>query len=217
MYFNFRFLLLVLIALAVGIYLQIASIKSPVGTVANPPDIEGFFWPDQKRLAEFEMVDTNNQPFGIADLSSKWSFVFFGYTHCPDICPITMHTMRKVRDKIYSYQEINMKNFNILFVSVDSERDTPEHLGKYISFFGDNFSAVTGNKKQVDSLTGQLGVPYSIDKHEPEDTDYLVGHSGAIFLISPDGYLASIYQPPHGVEEITSRFMDILRFHKNQS
>ena len=80
---------------------------------------------------------------------------------------------------------------------------TPIHEG---------FEGATGNKSQVDSLTGHLGVPYSIDLHDPGDTEYLVGHSGAVYLISPEATLAAIYQPPHTAQMLTERLEQIKSF-----
>ncbi len=215
---TYRTILLGLMALLVGVYIQLFGFNPPIRqSVPDNPGIEGFFWPEQKSLFDFEMIGTDNRTFGLKDLGAAWHFVFFGYTHCPDICPITMHTLRLARDEMSHSREVDMNRVNFLFVSVDGERDTPEHLDRYIRFFGDNFTALTGNKAQVDSLTTQIGVPYSIDEHEPGASDYLVAHSGAIFLISPEGKLASIFRPPHAPQDITERFRLILDFHASQA
>ncbi|MCY4050292.1 MAG: SCO family protein [Gammaproteobacteria bacterium] len=217
MFINFRLIALGAAALAAGIYLQLFGFNLPVRYADKAPEIENFFWPDQKALSEFQMVSTDGSPFGIENLDSKWNFVFFGYTHCPDICPITMNLLRESRDLLQEKISIDTDSFNFLFVSVDGERDTPEHLRRYIEYYGNNFIAATGNKDQVDSLTGQLGVPYSIDEHKPGDRNYLVAHSGSIFLISPDNKLASIYHPPHDREKLVSRFLEILEFYSKAS
>lgn len=217
MFFNFRLILLGCVALLAGIYLQMFGFNLPIRPAERPPDIEDFYWPKQKALSGFEMVGTDGQPFGIENLDSRWSFVFFGYTHCPDICPITMNTLRQVRDGIKADGGVDMDSVNFVFVSVDGKRDTPEHLNRYIRHYGDRFMAATGNKNQVDSLTGQIGVPYSIDEHEPGDTDYLVAHSGSVFLISPGNTLASIYRPPQNAADMVSRFMRILEFYEKRS
>ncbi|MYB35288.1 MAG: SCO family protein [Gammaproteobacteria bacterium] len=217
MFINFRLIILGVAALAAGIYLQLFGFNLPVRYVQEVPEIDNFFWPDQKALSEFQMVSTDGSPFGIENLDSKWNFVFFGYTHCPDICPITMNLLRESRDLLQEDSSVDTDSINFLFVSVDGERDTPEHLSRYIQYYGDNFIAATGNKDQVDSLTRQLGVPYSIDEHEPGDQHYLVAHSGSIFLISPDSTLASIYHHPHDSEHLVSRFIEILEFYSEAS
>ncbi len=217
MFVNFRLIILGVAALAAGIYLQLFGFNLPVRYVQEVPEIDNFFWPDQKALSEFQMVSTDGSPFGIENLDAKWNFVFFGYTHCPDICPITMNLLRESRDLLQKENSVDTDSINFLFVSVDGERDTPEHLDRYIQYYGDSFIAATGNKDQVDSLTRQLGVPYSIDEHEPGDRNYLVAHSGSIFLISPDSTLASIYHPPHDSENLVLRFLEILEFYSEAS
>ena len=217
MFFSLRLILLGVLALAAGIYLQLFGFNLPIRYVQQSPEIENFFWPEQKALTDFQMVGTDGNPFGIENLGSKWNFVFFGYTHCPDICPVTMNLLRQSRDLLKQGNMVDADSVNFLFVSVDGERDTPEHLSRYIKYYGDNFMAATGGTDQVDSLTGQLGVPYAIDEHEPGDKNYLVAHSGSIYLISPQNTLASIYHPPHDSENLVSRFIEILKFYTDAS
>lgn len=217
MFINSRLIFLGIAALASGIYLQLFGLNLPVRYVQEPPDIENFFWPDQKALTDFQMVGADGRPFGIENLDSKWNFVFFGYTHCPDICPITMNILRQSRDLLKERNMLDADSVHFLFVSVDGARDTPEHLGRYVEYYGEHFTAATGDKTQVDSLTRQLGVPYAIDEHQPGDTEYLVAHSGSIFLISPQNTLVSIYHPPHDSEDLVSRFIEILAFYSKAS
>jgi len=215
MRFNFRILLAGVGALAIGLYLQLFGFNPPLVKVepaASP--IEGFFWPDQLQLHPFGLVDHENRKFDQPRLSGQWSFVFFGYTHCPDICPITMNLLRQAREKLLRDAGPDMDPIDIVFVSVDGERDTPDRLRDYIGFFGEGFTAASGTKAQIESLTTQLGVAWSIDEHE-EGQDYLVGHSGAVFLISPQATIASIWQPPHKADEIADRFMQIQDFLRN--
>ena len=94
-----------------------------------------------------------------------------------------------------------------------------------LNSFGEGFIAASGTKPQIESLTTQFGVPWTLDKHaegqdhdkHAEGQDYLVSHSGAIFLISPEATLASIYQPPHDADEIAGRFMQIQKFLRNSN
>ncbi len=217
MRFNLRILLIGISALLIGLYFQLFGLNPPVikSQPASSP-IEGFFWPDQMQLRQFDLIGHDNQKFDVRRFSNHWSFVFFGYTHCPDICPITMYTLRQVRKKLHQDANPDFDQIAFVFISVDGERDTPDHLRDYIEFFGEGFIAASGTKAQIESLTTQLGVPWSIDKHA-EGQDYLVSHSGAIFLISPEATLASIYQPPHDADEIADRFMQIQKFLRNNN
>ena len=202
----------------IGLYLQLFGFNPPLVKVepATSP-FEWFFWPDQLQLHQFGLVDHENRKFDQRRFSDHWSFVFFGYTHCPDICPITMNTLRQVREKLLRDTGPDTDQIAFVFVSVDGERDTPDRLRDYIEFFGEGFTAASGTKAQIESLTTQLGVPWSIDEHAEGQQDYLVGHSGAIFLISPEATVASIYQPPHEADEIADRFTQIQKFLRNNN
>jgi protein SCO1/2 len=215
---NFKVLILGLIALLFGTYLQIFGLNLPGNNLTQQdPQIDGFFWPNQKQLGDFELVGTQDQKFNLDKLKGSWSFVFFGYTHCPDICPITMNTLRQVRDSLANGSESASSSPQFVFVSVDGERDTPEVMNSYVSYFGEGFIGASGNKTQVDTLTGQLGVPYSIDEHQPGDKNYLVGHSGSVFLISPDANLAAILHAPQDAADVADRFSQILKFSNGKS
>ncbi len=216
MRFNFTILLAGVGALLIGLYLQLFGFNPPLVKVeptASP--VKGFFWPDQLQLHPFDLVDHENRKFDQTRLSDHWSFVFFGYTHCPDICPITMNVLRQVRGKLLRDTGPDLDQVAFVFVSVDGERDTPDQLRDYIGFFGEGFTAASGTKAQIESLTTQLGVPWSIDEHAEDQQDYLVGHGGAVFLISPQATVASIWQPPHTADEIAGRFMQIQEFLRN--
>ncbi|NKB64726.1 MAG: SCO family protein [Gammaproteobacteria bacterium] len=199
-------------ALVAGINLSFFGFQLPISKQIDATEIESFFWPKQKKLTGFEMVNQYNEPFTLPNLTDKWSFLFFGYTHCPDICPITMQTLRQTRSIILENTPSLEAHTQFIFVSVDPERDTPEHMKIYLGFFGDAFLGATGNKQQIESLTTQLGIPYSIAPHEPGDKNYLVEHSGSILLISPQGMLASIYQPPLDPKAMADRFDQIIQF-----
>ena len=203
-------------ALFLGLYLQLFGFNLPVVQTVKEPKISNFFWPEQKTLSEFEMVSHQNKPFKLSDMSGQWNLLFFGYTHCPDICPITMSTMKQTQQHLEQNKSAISNQIKYVFISVDGERDTPAHLNQYIGYFGDSFTGATGNKSQVDSLATQLGIPYAIAPHEPGES-YLVSHTGSLFLISPEGKLASIFQMPFTAEEISERLQNIHSFMEKQS
>ncbi len=211
----FPAILICVFALLAGVYIQLFGFNLPIKNIdTENTHIEGFFWPEQKSLMDFDLVDQDQEKFDLARLTGQWNLMFFGYTHCPDICPTTMTLLQQVIQSLDQAQAltIEVQIPKVIFVSVDGERDTPFHLKTYINFFSKEFIGLSGSKEQVDSLTGQLGVPYSIEDHDPGAMDYLVGHSGAIFLISPQGNLASIFQPPYTQEEIITRLNNIFEF-----
>jgi len=125
-----------------------------------------------------------------------WTMAFFGYTYCPDICPAALanmaQTMTVVREKNPEFADTQ-----ILFVSVDPQRDTPDRLKEYVEYFDPAFVGTTGEKTDIDELTSALGALYTIVGETEDNNNYLVDHSSQIVLIDPKGGLRAIITPPH--------------------
>ena len=154
----------------------------------------------------FEMIDGGGEPFTEQDLSRRWSILFFGFTFCPDICPRTLRLLSDVDDRLADLPEQGRPQ--VVFVSVDPRRDTPERLDSYVSHFNPAFVGITSSQSSIDDFTGGLGVAYTIVPGENED-DYTVAHSAALFLVNPRGELAAIFSAPHDAELIAADFRSI--------
>ncbi len=174
--------------------------------------IQGLFWPNPRQIGEFETVDHNQSSFGLSQLKGKWSFVFFGYTHCPDICPITLSMMASI------YPELNgtVDNVQVLFVSVDPARDSTDKLAEYVNYFDPDFIGLGGTENQVNSMTRQLGVAYFLNK-EDDTENYLVDHSASLYLISPEAQMVGKLSPPLRADGIKKQFYQIKEFIDAQS
>ncbi len=170
------------------------------------PAIPGLLWPEPKPLAPFTAVDHDNNPFSLNELRGKWSFLFFGFTHCPDICPVTLAVLDKVHKQLDRARAVQT-----VFVSVDPERDTPARLQQYLTSFNPEFIGLGGSVEQIANLTGQIGLPYFLDKTESEE-NYLVDHGASLFLVDPQGRLVAIFSTPHDNRSITDRFNRIRQF-----
>ncbi len=152
-----------------------------------------------RELPNFSMTNHLGSEFSNKDLNNKWSFIFFGFTHCPDVCPITLSVLDQASSKL----EENIKSQTIL-ISVDPKRDTPEKLKEYVSHFNHDMIGLTGSNEQLKSLTQSLGAIYSIPNDE--DENYLVDHSAHIFVIAPDGKLTALFSTPHDANVIADDF-----------
>ena len=170
------------------------------------PGISGMLWPEPKTLGSFSVIDHENNPFTPADLRGKWSLLFFGFTHCPDICPVTLAVMDKTHGRLDRTRDVQF-----VFVTVDPERDTPERLKQYITSFNPEFIGLGGSAQQVAGLTGQVGLPYFRDKTETGD-DYLIDHGASLFMVDPLGRLVGIFSAPHETLDVTDRFNRIREF-----
>ena len=208
---NWKFATAALLALIAGLWVSFSQF-GPGRAGGQPPDIQGFFWPDQKTLEPFSMQSHRGTPFTLEDLQDNWTLLFFGYTYCPDICPVTMSLLREATGLYKETAPGSLGDLSVAFVSVDGERDTPEHLAGYIRFYDEGWLAASGSRAEVDSLTTQIGIPYEIEAHEPGAMDYLVAHPGSLYLISPDSRLAAIFHPPFDARELSEQLLQIRQF-----
>jgi protein SCO1/2 len=147
--------------------------------------------PPHGEIAAFELRDQNNQVFDLARLRGKWSLLFFGYTHCPDICPLTLGTLKQVHQLLGE----DNKDLQYVFVTVDPERDTPEIMRSYVGYFHPDFLGVSGPHSELDKLTKALGVYYHLGKVSSAG-NYEVDHSAAVFLVDPQARLRGLFSAP---------------------
>ena len=158
-----------------------------------------------KPLKEFSLVDQHNNPFDLARLKGRWSFLFFGFTHCPDICPSTLASLSKLREQLT--KGVNgSKNVQFVFISVDPKRDTAVTLKQYTSYFDPSIIGVTGTEVELRNLTQQLGAQFEVEASQ-DSNNYQVYHTSAIFLINPQGQYAALLTPPFDTSTISRRFI----------
>ncbi len=173
-----------------------------------PPELQGVLRPEPRALEPFTLVDQNNQPFNLQRFQDKWSFIFFGYTYCPDICPMTLTVLSSVMKELKDDSETKPSNTQIIFISVDPERDRPEVLARYVRFFYEDSLGVTGTKKEIDNLSKQFGAGY-IKEPETAPGEYLVSHTSSIFLVDPQTRLVASFSPPHQPATIVELYQKI--------
>jgi protein SCO1/2 len=150
-----------------------------------------FFWmtsqtPQQNAGASlggpFELVDHHGQPFTHEDLKGKYTLLYFGYTYCPDVCPTELQTIAEALGMLGDMA----RDFRVVMVSVDPERDTPEVLKEYMSNFGDNFLGLTGTPEQIRKMARNWRTFYRKAEEKGPD-DYLMDHSAIVFLLDKQG------------------------------
>lgn len=170
---------------------------------------------DQPRpLPQFNLIDGAGDTFDKQDLQGRWSFLFFGYTHCPDVCPTTLATMNEALRAIKV--SAGTPNPQVVFVSVDPQRDTPAKLKRYVDYFNPTFVGATGEPAALNKLTRALGIVHAKLPGERIGENYLVDHSASILLINPQGELAALFSAPHRAKAIAGDF-ERLRAYEAQS
>ena len=165
---------------------------------AEPPTLQAStaLFGQERALPDFALTDHTGGTYTRRHLTHDWTLLFFGYTHCPDICPITLATMSASLSAIAA---LGGEAPRVVFVSVDPERDAPRSLRAYVNTFRDDFLGVTGPHEELRKLTRALGVVYARDGDDPE---YLVEHSAALLLVNPKGELQAVFGPPHEPDAI---------------
>lgn len=162
---------------------------------------------DFKHIDSFSLLDKNAAPIDESIFDDRWSIVFFGYTHCPDVCPITLQVMKNV---VAELQQLGEPEPQIVFVSVDPVRDTSEVLKKYIGYFDDNFVGITGDQNNMHDFTRSLGIVASFTANDEDPENYIVDHTASLLLIDPQRRVRAKVTPPHEVESIVSDYLTII-------
>jgi protein SCO1 len=195
------------LALAVGAWL--ASSLLPRMGAPEPDDlVTATYLAGGKPVVQFSLIDHHGQTFDNSRLHGQWTFVFFGFTHCPDICPMTLAVLDEVERRIDAE---GLGPVQSVFVSVDPQRDTPERLAEYVPYFNPGFIGVTGAEEEPKKFTRDLGILYV--RHEPEENgSYMVDHSSSLLLFSPDGELAALFRAPHQPDPVHADFVRIRQF-----
>jgi protein SCO1/2 len=166
--------------------------------------------PEPRELPAFHLADQQGAPFGPERLAGKWSLLFFGFTHCPDICPTTLFDLKQVSEGLRAAVAAADDRFQVVFVSVDPERDGPERLREYVAYFDPSFIAVTGPHEELRPLTRQAGIAYRIEDHEAGAEQYGVDHSASLLLTSPDGRVYGVFPAPHDPAAMQSDLLTLL-------
>ncbi|MCK5878011.1 MAG: SCO family protein [Candidatus Marithrix sp.] len=167
-----------------------------------PDELIGILRPEARSLQDFNLMTQNQSKFNLESFKDKWTLLFFGYTFCPDICPTTLAVLQKV----YANLEPDvLANTQVVFISVDPERDTLEGLAKYIAYFGKDFIGATGEVVEIDKLVSQTGAGYIKDS-AVDNENYQISHTSTIFLINPKMQLHAGFAQPHIPETIVRQY-----------
>jgi protein SCO1/2 len=180
----------VLIGVAAGlVVLRPATVELQSGTLLKSP----------RPVADFSLVADSGKPFTKADLAGRWSLIYVGYTHCPDLCPTTLAQLKAVEKGLGA----DAAKLHFIFLSIDPERDTPASLAQYTHYFSPDFGAVTGPNAELDKLGTSLGFVYQkVPGETPQN--YLMDHSSALILVDPQARLAGYLTPPFKTESLVA-------------
>ncbi len=157
-------------------------------------------------LQAFTLTDTENQPFSLSDLKGKMALILFGYTHCPDVCPLTMLGYKKIKDSLGDQAD----QINFVFISIDGERDTPDVMKAYLDKFDPAFIGLTGDEATLKRMGGDYELYFAKQADPSGSTEnYLMDHNSSTYLVDQDGKLVALYvygtEPGVIAEDIRAR------------
>lgn len=189
-------LLLVLLAtLAVFWFGQPASFRGTAYAEPFPP------------APSFELTRANGQPFRLSDQRGRIILLFFGYTSCPDVCPATMGEMKQVVDALDDKGE----SVQVVFISVDPDRDTSEKMQAYADHFNKNFIGLSGSMDELQKIWDAYGIYRAATQTDASAMGYIVDHTARVMLIDADGNLRLSYGFQTPVEDIVHDIKILLR------
>ena len=190
--------IIVLIAIATSLGLWLGS-RPP-----SAPDAVSYAaiskYPQARSLSAFSLDGADGKAVDSARLRGRHQLVFFGFTHCPDVCPTVLALMRDIEKQLPAAGLADRVGF--VFVSVDPERDDLKTLGTYANYFSPNILAATADHARLGALTRELGVMYV--REQTDSPDYNVDHSAAIFVLDPEGRLSGRFAAPLDVAKIVT-------------
>ena len=144
-------------------------------------------------VPDFELMSTTGESFHLSDAAGRLTLVYFGYTFCPDVCPLTMADVKQALAEMDHPEQVN-----VVFISVDPERDTPEVLARYLQAFGSDFIGLTDDFEKTLDVMGAFGA-YAEKEDVPDSAaGYLVSHTSRLYLLDPQGEIILTY--PFGFE-----------------
>ena len=182
-------------AVAVAAALAGVYVARMLNQPAVPALESGTSLPTPRVLAPFNLVDTQGAAASAATLRGHPTLVFFGFTHCPDVCPTTLALLTSVQ------KQLAIPNLKIALISVDPARDTPEQLGKYISSFGGDLIGLTGSAPEIVNASKSFGVAAS--RVDLPGGDYTMDHSATVFVLDSAARIIAVFTPPFAAGALT--------------
>lgn len=202
---HFLFILIAIVAIGSGLLVQTS--KSPPAKL--PEFKKTILLPSPKSLGEIKFTDHNGDPFTEANLLDKWTILFFAFTNCPDVCPTTMQTLAQVKSKVSDAQAWD--NYQVVMITVDPERDSPERLKSYVPYFDPEFVGLSAPVPYTTEFAKNVGILF-FKGDVMENGGYDMDHGASLILVNPKGQYAGVITAPHRTDEISDDLIDLAKY-----
>jgi protein SCO1/2 len=178
------------IAIAAGVWVSLSS-RAP-STIPNAATM----LPAAIELPQFSLLDQHGRTISKDVFAGEWDLVFFGFTNCPDICPLTLQLLSQVNVRLAEAGHQPLPR--IVLVSVDPQRDTPAAINSYISYFGKDHLGITGELDELRKLTRALGIFFE----KGDGDNYAVDHSAVVLVIDPRSRMSALFSAPQRIDDL---------------
>jgi len=159
-------------------------------------------------LPDFLLFDYDFKPVRNSHLKGKWTLFYFGYLSCPDVCPTTLQTLNKSMQLLKN--KPMAKNIQVIFVSLDPWRDTPEKIKQYVQYFNPEFIGASADTPQLNILTNFFKIIYYNNRTDNRSTKYAVAHSDQVILVNPKAEFSGQFNTPLDSELIAEDLIKII-------
>ena len=196
----------ILVLAAVGVSQRAPSFSA--GWADAPAELRAVLWPEPLPIGAFELLDQRERPFGPEQLKGRWSFLFFGYLQCPDVCPTAMQLLREFRLGLAAAYPGGLEH-QVVFVSVDPAYDRPAQIAAYLNHFDPEFVGLSGRPEALARLAGPLAIKYF--EYVDEQGRRSIDHTSSIMIVDPLGRVIGAFPPPQRPEKILTLFLSLRR------
>ena len=210
LFIKFLFIML-LVAVGTTVVQQMRQSPGSGTPINNQTFIE---LPDRKPLPLVTLTQAGIGEVTTEMMKGRWHLLFFGYTFCPDVCPVELSVLHQMMD-ILREQIASEQLPQTVFISIDPERDTPEMTAEYVEYFDPEFIGLTGTNADLQILTMPFGISWmkernSVSDKKTDEKNYLISHTRTIILVNPDMKVAGLFPAPHSAREMAEMYQKII-------
>jgi len=207
---TFRLVALAIVAFVVGLVVA-RTVFAPRDVPVPATESATIFVPP-RALPPLDLVGHDGKALGPGFLEGHWTLVFFGFTHCPDVCPTTLTVLKQMHKSLQTLPESQRPR--VMLLSVDPERDTPERLRDYVQFFDASFIGVTGTAAAIEQAAAAFAVPFA--KVPLPDGGYTMDHGAGVFTVAPSGQVVAYSSPPLSAEVLARDYRKTVQYVEDQ-
>jgi len=170
--------------------------------------------PDHRPLPLVTLQKEGHPNFTTQQFKGKWHLIYFGYTFCPDICPLELTELHTMMSELK--QKVVKKALpKVVFISIDPKRDTPKKVAKYVKYFDPSFMGLTGKQSELRILGTPFGIDWHIEKNttlkaKMNDKNYIISHSTTILMVNPQGQVVGMFPAPHNPAKMVQAYIQMI-------